>query len=72
MAQSTATELSRRGAVALAAALAATVATAVGTVGGLRHWQAQTARQPAVPSVVQLAPAHSLGSQGAQFHEVSD
>ena len=58
------TPISRRSAIALAAALAATVATAVVAYGGLRHWQAQAATQP--------APAAHVVQQPPVFQEESD
>lgn len=56
-------QISRRSAVALAAAVAATSLTAVAAVGGLRHWQASPPSsgvpvvQPAAASAPLAAPA---------------
>ena len=71
MAQATPSELSRRSAMALAAALAATVVTAVVTVGGLRQWQAQTAHQPAPAAAVQTAPPAAIPVSSGSW-EASD
>jgi hypothetical protein len=49
-------QISRRSAVALAAALAATVATAVAAYGGIAHWRTQ-GHPPTTAHVVQQAPA---------------
>ena len=68
MAQVTDSGLSRRGAMALAAALAATAVTAIATVGGLRHLQVPSAHQPAPVVVVHAAPA----PPPAALQEVSD
>lgn len=57
MATAPETQISRRGAVALAAALAATVATSIATYGGIVHWRSQIAAQPAPAAQVVQAPS---------------
>ncbi len=56
--------ISRRNAMALAAALAATVVTAVAAVGGLARWNAQpqSATPPAALVQQAAAPQHWEGS----------
>jgi len=57
MAASNDPQVSRRSAVALAAALAATAVTAAAAYGGLAHWQSQgRTPHPAVQVVQQAAP----------------
>lgn len=67
MATSSSDQISRRSAVALAAALAATVVTGIAAYGGIQHWGA-TAKPAAPAQVVQQAPAPAQ----PQFVEESD
>ena len=50
-------QISRRSAIALAAALAATVVTAAVAGSGLLHWQARPHAAPAQPAPAQIVHA---------------
>lgn len=56
-------QISRRSAVALAAALAATAVTAAFAYGGLAHWHAQSTSPVPAAQVVQQAPVPQLVSE---------
>ena len=56
-------QISRRSAVALAAALAGTAVTAAFAYGGLAHWRTQSAPAQPAAQIVQQAPAPQFVSE---------